>query len=490
MKTFFLFVLLYSLALFLCASTNLYSQSMDIQTIWEYRLDTNTFKSMIMTDDGGIIASITMPGGDLDYVLKLNSEGKKEWSFVPFNNKSFFIKSLQKTDSGKIAVSALEAIGDLRMFDICWGYSVLLDKNGEITWQKPRDTKDIVSQYHSPYIRTKNNEFVNFFIPSLVTDDPYRFYFRRMNKDGIKGDDKLFDSVEKGEAMLVVPKLIETKDNGFLTMYYTTEKFSYHPSWYLLKLDDKGNVVFKKNWTELPANETALDILELPDGSFLVLTSSRENLGSKGVGFLRKFSADGTLLTKKTFTGSELLWLKSLALMPNGNIIAAGQTTTYKEYEEAIDQTLLYSYPAFDGFVTVFNQNLDIQWQTTFGKKGIGEIITTIIPITNEEFYIGGFYNNERAIARVKFTPVTSVAEEVQHPAISSSIVLDYTQGKVQAFDAEDLGIYDVLGQRLLGMSGERGNLALDTQGLPAGLYYAHAQDKHGNRSTLPLIVR
>ena len=490
MKTFFLFVLPYSVALFLFSSPILYSQSMDIETIWEHRLDTNTFKSMIMTDDGGIIASITMPGGDLDYVLKLNSEGKKEWSFVPFNNKSFFIKSLQKIDSGKIAVSALEAVGDLRMFDICWGYSVLLDKNGEITWQKPRDTKDIVSQYHSPYIRTKNNEFVNFFIPSLVTDDPYRFYFRRMNKDGIKGDDKLFDSVEKGEAMLVVPKLIETKDNGFLTMYYTTENLSRPDSWHLTKLDAKGNVIFKREWSELPGNEPSLDILELPDGSFLVLTSSRENLGSKGVGFLRKFSADGTLLAQKTFTGSELLWLKSLALMPNGNIIAAGHTTTYKEYEEAIDQTLLYSYPAFDGFVTVFNQNLDIQWQTTFGKKGIGEKINTIIPITNEEFYIGGFYNNERAIARVKFTPVTSVAEEVQHTAISSSIEMDYTQCKVQAFDAEDLGIYDVLGQRLLGMSGERGNLALDTQGLPAGLYYAHAQDKHGNRSTLPLIVR
>lgn len=77
MKTFILFVLPYSVALFLCASTNLYSQSMDIQTIWEHRLDTNTFKSMIMTEDGGIVASITMPGGDLDYVLKLNSEGKK-----------------------------------------------------------------------------------------------------------------------------------------------------------------------------------------------------------------------------------------------------------------------------------------------------------------------------------------------------------------------------------------------------------------------------
>ncbi|MFN9302455.1 MAG: hypothetical protein ACK6DA_06740 [Candidatus Kapaibacterium sp.] len=46
------------------------------------------------------------------------------------------------------------------------------------------------------------------------------------------------------------------------------------------------------------------------------------------------------------------------------------------------------------------------------------------------------------------------------------------------------------MGQRLLGMSRERGNLTLDTQGLPAGLYYAHAQDKQGNRSTLPLIVR
>ncbi len=476
--------------LLVLTSTAMYSQSMDIQTIWEYRLDTNTFKSMIMTDDGGIIASITMPGGDLDYVLKLNGEGKKEWSFVPFKNRSFFIKSLQKADSGKIAVSALEAVGDLRHFRICWGYSVILNNDGEVVWEKPRDTKDIVSQYHSPYIRTKNNEFVNFFIPSLVTDDPYRFYFRRMNKDGIKGDDKLFDSVEKGEAMLVVPKLIETKDNGFLTMYYTTENFAYHHSWYLVKLDDKGNVVFKKNWTELPADETLTEILELPDSSFVVVTSSRENIGSKGVGFLRKFSADGTLLTKKTFTGSELLWLKSLSLMPNGNIVVAGHTTTYKEYDEAINQTIAYDYPAFDGFVAVFNQNLDIQWQTTFGKKGIGEMINTIIPITNEEFYIGGFLNNERAIARVKFTPVTSVAEEVQHTAISSSIVLDYAQGKVQASDAEDLGIYDVLGQRLLGVSGERGNLALDTQGLPAGLYYAHAQDKHGNRSTLPLIVR
>ncbi|MBK7988316.1 MAG: hypothetical protein IPK11_15790 [Ignavibacteria bacterium] len=59
MKTFFLFVLPYSVALFLCTSTATYSQSMDIQTIWEHRLDTNTFSSMIMSDDGSV-ASITM----------------------------------------------------------------------------------------------------------------------------------------------------------------------------------------------------------------------------------------------------------------------------------------------------------------------------------------------------------------------------------------------------------------------------------------------
>ncbi len=490
MKTFFLFVLLYSVALFLCSSTNLYSQSMDIQTIWEYRLDTNTFKSMIMTDDGGIIASATLPGGDLDYAVKLNSQGQKEWTFMPFDNKSFHIQSIQKTESNLISISGLEANVTLRQHPFCYGYSVLLNENGEIVSQKPRDVKDIITHFQSPYIRTKNNEFVNFFVPMLVTDDPFRFYFRRMNSEGIKGEDKLFDSIPKKNGFVVIPKLFETKDNGILTMYYYTENWSRPDFWRLTKLDSQGNIVFQREWSELPGNEPFLDILELPDGSFLVLTSSRENLGSKGVGFLRKFSADGTLLTKKTFTGSELLWLESLALLPNGNIIAAGHTTTYKEYEEAINQTQLYSYPAFDGFVAVFNQNLDIQWQTTFGKKGIGEKINTIIPITNEEFYIGGFLNNERAIARVKFTPVTSVAEEVQYTSISSSIVLDYAQGKVQASDADDLGIYDVLGQRLLGMSGERGNLALDTQGLPAGLYYAHAQDKHGNRSTLPLIVR
>ena len=478
--------------LLVLTSTAMLSQSMDIQTIWEHRLDTNTFKSMIMTDDGGIVASITMPGGDLDYVLKLNSDGKKEWSFIPFNNKSFFIKSLQKADSGKIAVSAIESVGNLRHFRIGWGYSVLLNNDGEVVWEKPRDTKDIVSQYHSPYIRTKNNEFVNFFIPALVTDDPYRFYFRRMNKDGIKGDDKLFDSVEKGEAMLVVPKLFETKDNGFLTMYYTTENLSRPDSWHLTKLDAKGNVIFKREWSELPGNEPSLDILELSDGSFLVLTSSRENLGSKGVGFLRKFSADGTLLAKKTFTGSELLWLKSLALLPNGNIIAAGQTTTYKEYEEAIDQTLLYSYPAFDGFVAVFNQNLDLQWQTTFGKKGIGEIITTIIPITNEEFYIGGFLNNERAIARVKFTPsITSVQEDVSiGNSISSHIPLYYSGGKVSAEHAHYIGIYDILGRLVAERSGTEGELTIATDTFSSGIYYVHAKDIHGNNSTLPIIIQ
>jgi hypothetical protein len=146
------------------------------------------------------------------------------------------------------------------------------------------------------------------------------------------------------------------------------------------------NVIFKREWSELPGNEPSLDILELPDGSFLVLTSSRENLGSKGVGFLRKFSADGTLLAQKTFTGSELLWLKSLALLPNGNIIAAGHTTTYKEYEEAIKQTQVYSYPAMDGFVAVFNQNLDIQWQTTFGKKGLKGAHLTKLPLISKLF--------------------------------------------------------------------------------------------------------
>ena len=483
-------ICIFLISLIYFSSTNLYSQSMDIQTIWEHRLDTNSFKSMIMTDDGGIIASATLPGGDLDYAFKLNSQGQKEWTFMPFDNKSFHIQSIQKTESNLISISGLEANLPYRFNYFCYGYSVLLNQSGEIVSQKPRNTKDLVTQFHSPYIRTKNNEFVNFFIPSLVTDDPFRFYFRRMNTEGIKGEDKLFDSIPKKNGFVVIPKLFETKDNGILTMYYYTENWSRPDFWRLTKLDAQGNIVFQREWSELPGNEPSLDILELPDGSFLVLTSSRENIGSKGVGFLRKYSADGTLLAKKTITGSELLWLESLALMPNGNILAAGHTTTYKEYEEAIKQTQLYSYLAFDGFVAVFNQNLDIQWQTTFGKKGIGEKINTIIPITNEEFYIGGFLNNERAIARVKFTPVTSVAEEVQHPAISSSIVLDYTQGKVQAFDAEDLGIYDVLGQRLLGMSGERGNLALDTQGLPAGLYYAHAQDKHGNRSTLPLIVR
>ena len=471
-------------------STQIYAQEFRLpQLQWMYKLDSMTFMSMIRASDGGVIA-IGDQGGIKYSVMKINDQGIREWQYRPVNDRANYITSLQYTDTeGVYSLGGYVSLVDLVDGDICWGYNEYINNQGMVVWTRP----NIPKQYNytirrfTPYIESKNKDNVTINLKGNVTHDSV--FFRRINSEGIILENRLIEVIPMSFGFTFTPKLIETKDSCFVFLMYITTDGSYPDYWKLTKVDRKGNVLHTHQWTESPKNEQDCDMIEAEDGSLLVLTSVRDHSKINVQGYIRRFSTTLELLETKVLYAKEKFSLSHIVPLPQKNgYVISGTTTTYDDIDKYAGGTSFI--PAMDGFVCVVNNDLSLRWSSVFGIGGRSDIIKNIIPITDEEFYVGGFYDNYRAIARVKFTPVTSVAEEVQHTAISYSIVLDYAQGKVQASDADDLGIYDLLGQRLLGMSGERGNLVLDTQGLPAGLYYAHAQDKHGNRSTLPLIVR
>lgn len=118
--------------------------------------------------------------------------------------------------------------------------------------------------------------------------------------------------------------LIQTKDGGFL-ITGSYKAYQKEDDLWTIRTDKTGKVLWevRKGGEEW---EGGHDLLELPDGSFMVVGhTASESLGSDD-GWLLKISAEGTLLWSKHFGGADRDAMHSIISPNDSTLLVAGFT--------------------------------------------------------------------------------------------------------------------------------------------------------------------
>ena len=123
--------------------------------------------------------------------------------------------------------------------------------------------------------------------------------------------------------------VIPTRDSGFVVAgFIKVLDANNNPNRnaYLLRLDAYGNLKWAKNYGG-NFDEELLDVVELPGGGF-AMTGYREDAAGKPDLYLLKVDAAGNFLWQQSFgQPSDKEIGNGLVVMPNGDLIAAGEST-------------------------------------------------------------------------------------------------------------------------------------------------------------------
>lgn len=130
---------------------------------------------------------------------------------------------------------------------------------------------------------------------------------------------------------------------------------TYRDGW-VMKLDRDGSVGWQKAF-EAPSYSDAYDVLNQPDGSYLVFgdhTPGTTNFQSDG--WLFALDPAGQVLWQRSYDGGGSEWFWKAQRTRDGGVVTAGVISPGAGYE--------------DFWVVKFNRELEIQWQRSLGGSG------------------------------------------------------------------------------------------------------------------------
>ena len=186
-------------------------------------------------------------------------------------------------------------------------------------------------------------------------------------------------------------KIIQTSDNGFLAVGYSSSDISGDKTenslggtdYWILKLDEAGNIMWQ-NTIGSNENDTVSDVEQAADGSFLIGgTASSEISGDKTVVgdiWILKLGVNGNILWQKGYDFFANSFLSNAKLTNDGGFILAGTGTPG-----------IFS----DYIVSKLNINGGSMWEKIYG--GDGEDFLTNFILTDDGGYMAIGQSNSDA---------------------------------------------------------------------------------------------
>lgn len=131
-----------------------------------------------------------------------------------------------------------------------------------------------------------------------------------------------------GGAGIEMFREIITTNDGNLLMVGISTSFSANSEIYIVKADTAGNMIWEKNYGGAPYSG-AEDVLQHPDGSFLIAGTRRDStVGFHNI-YIMKLNALGDTLWTKTYGDTLADGGASIALDNSGNIMLLAYTDNY-----------------------------------------------------------------------------------------------------------------------------------------------------------------
>jgi gliding motility-associated-like protein len=205
-----------------------------------------------------------------------------------------------------------------------------------------------------------------------------------------------------GSAVEIANRIILTQEGGTAICGYTTSKdgdvkaMSPRDYWdlWVVKLDKCGNLLWEKSFGGT-GYESARDMLQTPDGGYLVLGETNSTDGGVVSGYggtkdiwLLKLSSTGNLEWQKRYGGTGLDIGNRIKMMPDGNYLIAATTASFdgdiKQNRSAKGYT--------DGALLRIDAAGNLLWTSCYGGSRNEELLD--FEIFNNKIYAAGYANS------------------------------------------------------------------------------------------------
>lgn len=400
-----LFLILLSTGLTISISADSYYYSADYP-VYEYMYGGESLDfafSSLETEDGGYLVIGASASQDITpikgqnyhesnvYLIKIKPDGTKEWDAMYGGNgvdEGYHILSTQ--DGGYLIVGVTYSF-EIRPNIGEYGgggdfYIIKINAQGEKQWDAVYGGNNVDKASYA--IETTDGNFVvlgNCTSTNVTASRGFHhglgdIYLLKLSPDG----QKLWDDFYGGRGYDYAQSIIETRDQGFLIVGYTTSTNIYpdfgsnkpRDDIYVLRLLMDGSI----EWTALYGGndyDYGYSSVQLEDGSFIVSGYSKSEdiqptIGTNKAGsdyYIIKIKADGSFVWDAMYGGDGEDCAFSSSLINNGSIVIAGYSKS-----QDIRSSLGRDYSGnSDFYIIQLDPEGILQWEATCGGNEADE---------------------------------------------------------------------------------------------------------------------
>jgi hypothetical protein len=277
---------------------------------------------IIQTSDGGYaVAGYTNSKGsgkEDAWIIKLDQQGNKVWDKV-FGGEEYddAVSIIQTSDGGYAVAGSTESKGAGEKD----AWVIKLDKSGIIIWDKTFGGSD--DDYAWSLIQTDDGGYA---VAGLTSSKGAG------EEDAwvIKLDDKgnmLWDKTYGGSEYDDVGLLIQTDDGGYAVAGWTESKGAGSGDIWIIKLDNKGNRIWDKTFGGSNP-DLAWSLIQTDDGGYGLAGTTYSFGAGEGDFWIIKLDHEGNRVWDKTFGGSDDDYAWSLIQTDDGGYAVAGLTSS------------------------------------------------------------------------------------------------------------------------------------------------------------------
>jgi len=333
--------------------------------------DRDVALSIMQTEDGGYAISgytRSKGKGKADaWVIKLDEWGNMVWdkTFGLSDNDVAF--SIIQTEDGGYAISGYTIFKNIGEADF---YIIILDEKGNKLWNKTFFESNWDCAYS--IIQTKDEGYVISGYTWSKGAGKADAWVIKLNNKGNMVWNKTFGGSENDEAH----SIIQTKDGYYIIVGATQSKGAGEWDTWIIKLDEQGNMEWDKTFGGSD-DDCAYSIIQTKDEGYAISGYTRSKGAGKADAWVIKLNNKGNMVWNKTFGGYDNDIARSIIQTEDGDYVIVGETQSKGAGE-------------WDAWIIKLDEQGNIEWDKTIGGSSWDSILS-IIQTEDGDYVVAGW---------------------------------------------------------------------------------------------------
>ena len=254
-------------------------------------------------------------GGTDVWILKFDENGQTVWEQTRGGTGNESATAIVELPQGELALAGWRMAKGSKTANMLVGK---LDASGNTIWERTYTGNG--NEYAAGIALLPNGRLAVAGVPRDSSRNRSKMRLVKIGANGNISRELTFDTAITNR----FGALAALADGGLAVATSTTYQRDHHDLW-ILRLDRSGKQVWGNAFGG-QRNEYADAIVALKDGGFLVAGRIEGGRGSSDEIQIIKLDGSGNPVWERTFSGIESDGVKSLAVLPDGTIVAAGST--------------------------------------------------------------------------------------------------------------------------------------------------------------------